>query len=84
MVRYSGGDGDLYQCSDVVLLDNYTAPSNSTTCAASITSTPAATPSGSAAAASASATKAASAGERNAGSGAGLMAVLVAGVAVLF
>ncbi|RSH85456.1 hypothetical protein EHS25_004852 [Saitozyma podzolica] len=27
-IQYNGGDGNLYQCTDLVLLSNYTVPSN--------------------------------------------------------
>jgi hypothetical protein len=29
-IQYDGGDGSLYQCTDLILLDNYTVPSNET------------------------------------------------------
>ncbi|WWD17992.1 hypothetical protein CI109_102438 [Kwoniella shandongensis] len=29
-VQYDGGDGDLYQCTDLVLIDGYTVPANET------------------------------------------------------
>jgi len=30
LIQYDGGDSNLYQCADVVLLSNYTVPSNET------------------------------------------------------
>lgn len=30
LIEYQGGDGSLFQCTDLVLLDNYTVPSNYT------------------------------------------------------
>ncbi|KAH7345170.1 hypothetical protein B0J17DRAFT_638638 [Rhizoctonia solani] len=37
-IQYDGGDGNLYQCADVTLLSDFTAPSN-VTCASSTTGT---------------------------------------------
>ncbi|CAE6495245.1 unnamed protein product [Rhizoctonia solani] len=37
-IQYDGGDGNLYQCADVTLLSDFTAPSN-VTCASGATGT---------------------------------------------
>ncbi|KAL7414332.1 hypothetical protein BDY24DRAFT_414538 [Mrakia frigida] len=86
MVRFSGGDGDLYQCSDVILLTDYTAPSNSTTCASlasTRTSSSTNTSSSSAAVASSTAATSPSSGKKTVAGAAGALMMGVVGVALM-
>ncbi|OWZ54513.1 hypothetical protein J008_01793 [Cryptococcus neoformans] len=60
-IQYDGGDGNLYQCSDLVLIEGYEVPSNETcTNDASKASNATSTSSGSATATSAAATSSSS------------------------
>ncbi|KAG9128298.1 hypothetical protein FRC07_001233 [Ceratobasidium sp. 392] len=53
-IQFDGGDGNLYQCADVTLVEGFTVPSN-VTCAASATSSQTASASSTAPASTASA-----------------------------
>ncbi|BGO93833.1 hypothetical protein NBRC10512_004622 [Rhodotorula toruloides] len=86
-VEFNGGDGALFQCSDIVLITNYSAPSNITcsnaTSSASASSGPSKTASGSTGAPSQTGSPSSGAGTVVVGAVVGAVAA-VAGVALAF
>ncbi|POY72390.1 hypothetical protein BMF94_4694 [Rhodotorula taiwanensis] len=67
-VEFNGGDGSLFQCSDLVLVDNYSVPSN-VTCQNATSSTSASSSAGASASGSTGAAGAKSTGSPSSGAG---------------
>ncbi|WWC99593.1 hypothetical protein V866_006497 [Kwoniella sp. B9012] len=84
-VQYDGGDGNLYQCTDLVLIEGYSIPSNETcTNDASTASNASTTTSGASTSAASTASSSSSASASGSGSSSGALArIEVAGLGVI-